>query len=250
MAKRFSEDPGSKEQGGDLGWQRASTWVPEFAAALQRLRIGEVSPVVETAYGFHIIKLEKVRGAERQARHILIRPVTSAEGAAEVGRGVMTANDLARPHRGRHLGVHLVVAPVDAGEVHHLPQANDARPGHSLGHLVGADGRAGRLQPGRAGHATGHLHVDVDRQCGCLVVHEGWQLSGVGAEIVALVAGEAMDHLDAPPERVTNLDVPMPYARNLEDLVLPSPERVVAAIRRVLGRNESRAAPAATARAR
>ena len=84
LAKRFSEDPGSKDQGGDLGWQRASMWVPEFAAALMRLRLGEVSSVVETAYGYHIIKLEKVRGGERQARHILIRPVTSEEGAAQV----------------------------------------------------------------------------------------------------------------------------------------------------------------------
>jgi peptidyl-prolyl cis-trans isomerase SurA len=93
LAKRFSEDPGSKDQGGDLGWQRASMWVPEFAAALQRLRIGEVSPVVETAYGYHIIKLEKVRGAERQARHILIRPATSEEGAAQVmERAVQIAN--------------------------------------------------------------------------------------------------------------------------------------------------------------
>jgi peptidyl-prolyl cis-trans isomerase SurA len=93
LAKRFSEDPGSKDQGGDLGWQRASMWVPEFAAALQRLRIGEVSPVVETAYGYHIIKLEKVRGAERQARHILIRPATSDEGAAQVmERAVQIAN--------------------------------------------------------------------------------------------------------------------------------------------------------------
>ncbi len=84
LAKRFSEDLASKEQGGDLGWQRTSTWVPEFGAALSRLRLGEVSPVVETQYGFHIIKLEKIRGAERQARHILVRPATSEEGAAQV----------------------------------------------------------------------------------------------------------------------------------------------------------------------
>jgi peptidyl-prolyl cis-trans isomerase SurA len=95
LAKRYSEDPASKEQGGDLGWQRASMWVPEFAAALQRLRLGEVSPVVETAYGFHIIKLEKVKGAERQARHILIRPVTSEEGAEQVmARATQIANKI------------------------------------------------------------------------------------------------------------------------------------------------------------
>src|SRR6185369_11047076 len=84
LAKRFSDDEASKEQGGDLGWQRTSMWVPEFSAALLRLHPGEVSGVVGTQYGFHIIKLEKVRGSESQARHILIKPTTSEEGAAEV----------------------------------------------------------------------------------------------------------------------------------------------------------------------
>src|SRR5207244_3447847 len=69
----------------------------------------------------------------------------------------------------------------------------------------------------------------------CVVVQEGWFFAGVGAEVVALVAREAVDDLDAPPERVTNLDVPMPYARNLENLVLPSAERVVETVRRVVG---------------
>src|SRR6185436_2570013 len=68
-----------------------------------------------------------------------------------------------------------------------------------------------------------------------VVVQEGWPFAGVGAEIVAFVAHEAFDELDAPPERVTNLDVPMPYATNLEALVLPSVPRVVAAVHAVLG---------------
>jgi pyruvate dehydrogenase E1 component beta subunit len=72
----------------------------------------------------------------------------------------------------------------------------------------------------------------------CVVVQEGWPFAGVGAEIVALVTHEAFDALDAPPERVTNLDVPMPYARNIEELVLPSPARVIAAVRGVFGLGE------------
>jgi len=63
-----------------------------------------------------------------------------------------------------------------------------------------------------------------------------------------LAAGPAFDDLDAPPERVTNVDVPMPYARNIEELVLPLPERVVAAVRRTLGR-EAPASASAPARA-
>jgi pyruvate dehydrogenase E1 component beta subunit len=68
-----------------------------------------------------------------------------------------------------------------------------------------------------------------------LVVQEGWPFAGVAAEVITLVAREAFDDLDAPPERVTNLDVPMPYATTLEQLVLPSVERVVAAVRALTG---------------
>ncbi len=68
-----------------------------------------------------------------------------------------------------------------------------------------------------------------------VVVQEGWPFAGVAAEIIALVAREAFDDLDAPPERVTNLDAPMPYAVNLEQVVLPSVPRVVAAVQAVTG---------------
>jgi peptidyl-prolyl cis-trans isomerase SurA len=78
LARRFSEDPGSKEQGGDLGWfRRGQGFVREFEIAAYRLRQGEISPPVKTFVGYHIIKVERVRGSERQARHILIRPEVS-----------------------------------------------------------------------------------------------------------------------------------------------------------------------------
>ena len=92
LAKRFSDDTGSKELGGDLGWDRPSRWVKEFADAVMYLRPGEISPVVETSYGFHIIKLEKVRGGERQVRHILITPETSEDDA---GRALTRGQDVA-----------------------------------------------------------------------------------------------------------------------------------------------------------
>src|SRR5262245_20567016 len=68
-----------------------------------------------------------------------------------------------------------------------------------------------------------------------LVVQEGWPFAGVAAEIITLVVREAFDELDAPPERITNLDVPMPYATNLEQLVLPSAPRVVDAVQALVG---------------
>lgn len=74
LARRFSQDPGSKDRGGDLGWFRENQMVPEFSRTAFSLPPGAVSGVVETGYGFHIIKVEKTKGAERQARHILIIP--------------------------------------------------------------------------------------------------------------------------------------------------------------------------------
>jgi pyruvate dehydrogenase E1 component beta subunit len=90
----------------------------------------------------------------------------------------------------------------------------------------------------------------VARTHRCVVVQEGWPFAGVAAEVIALVAREGFDDLDAPPERVTNLDVPMPYARNLENVVLPSPERVVATVRRILGLTETPRRPAVAGRGR
>ncbi|MFL5319846.1 MAG: SurA N-terminal domain-containing protein [Myxococcaceae bacterium] len=59
VAKQFSEDPGSKESGGDLGFNEAGAWVPEFSQAAFSLKPGEVSQVVESPFGFHIIKVEE-----------------------------------------------------------------------------------------------------------------------------------------------------------------------------------------------
>ncbi|MGH2965489.1 MAG: alpha-ketoacid dehydrogenase subunit beta [Solirubrobacterales bacterium] len=62
-----------------------------------------------------------------------------------------------------------------------------------------------------------------------VVVEEGWPHGGVGANIAALVAEQAFDHLDAPPQRVTGADVPMPYAKRLEQAAIPHSEHVVSA---------------------
>jgi len=67
-------------------------------------------------------------------------------------------------------------------------------------------------------------------------VEEGWPYAGVGAQIVALIQEEAFDELDAPVLRVTQADVPMPYAKNLEVLAKPSAQRVMDACKKVLYR--------------
>jgi pyruvate dehydrogenase E1 component beta subunit len=66
-----------------------------------------------------------------------------------------------------------------------------------------------------------------------VTVEEGWQQSGVGAEIAARIMEHAFDYLDAPVMRVSGKDVPMPYAANLEKLALPSVAEVVAAAKAV-----------------
>ena len=69
-----------------------------------------------------------------------------------------------------------------------------------------------------------------------VVVQEGFAFAGVGAEIVARIQESCFDLLDAPVLRVTNRDVPMPYATVLEKQVIITPERVVEAARKVMGR--------------
>jgi pyruvate dehydrogenase E1 component beta subunit len=67
-------------------------------------------------------------------------------------------------------------------------------------------------------------------------VEEGWPYAGIGAQIAATIQEEAFDDLDSPILRVTQADVPMPYAKNLEQLAKPNVQRVVDACRRVLYR--------------
>jgi pyruvate dehydrogenase E1 component beta subunit len=66
-----------------------------------------------------------------------------------------------------------------------------------------------------------------------VTVEEGWGPFGVGAYLAAKVVEEAFDHLDAPPLRVHQEDVPLPYAANLEALSLPSVEKIVKAAKAV-----------------
>jgi pyruvate dehydrogenase E1 component beta subunit len=67
-----------------------------------------------------------------------------------------------------------------------------------------------------------------------VTVEEGWPYAGIGAEIVMQVIEHAFDWLDAPPVRVAGLDVPLPYAANLEKLALPQPDWVVAAVKKTI----------------
>lgn len=71
-----------------------------------------------------------------------------------------------------------------------------------------------------------------------VTVEEGWPQSGVGAELSALIVEHAFDHLDAPIERIAGADIPMPYAKNLEDAAMVQTENIVNAAKRVTYRSK------------
>jgi pyruvate dehydrogenase E1 component beta subunit len=80
---------------------------------------------------------------------------------------------------------------------------------------------------------TDTIIASVKKTGRAVTVEEGWQQSGVGAEIAARIMEHAFDYLDAPVARVSGKDVPMPYAANLEKLALPNVAEVVAAAKAV-----------------
>jgi len=92
IAKRESMDPGSKELGGDLGWNRRGKMVPEFDRIMFAMNPGVLSPIVETSFGFHIIRVDRVQPAEVKARHILIRPSLDS---ADEALALKTAKEVA-----------------------------------------------------------------------------------------------------------------------------------------------------------
>jgi len=77
LAKTYSEDPGSAPEGGDYGFIDRTTMVKEFTAWAFKLRAGEMSPVFETDFGYHIVQVLERRGEQAHVRHILIKPETT-----------------------------------------------------------------------------------------------------------------------------------------------------------------------------
>lgn len=67
-----------------------------------------------------------------------------------------------------------------------------------------------------------------------VVLEEGWEIAGMGAQLVASIQQECFDDLDAPVVRVHQADVPMPYAKNLEKAAKPDAAKTIAAVRKVM----------------
>ena len=83
LATLYSDDPGSSSRGGELGFVDRGSLVPEFERAAFRLKEGEISEVIKSIYGYHIIQLISRRGEQINVRHILLKPKTSFNSLAE-----------------------------------------------------------------------------------------------------------------------------------------------------------------------
>ncbi|OIP04742.1 MAG: hypothetical protein AUJ97_02305 [Bacteroidetes bacterium CG2_30_32_10] len=79
LAKLYSEDPGSYKKGGELGFYGRGELYPEFEAVAYGLKPNEVSPIIETKAGYHIIQLIERRGEQINVRHILLQPKVSPD---------------------------------------------------------------------------------------------------------------------------------------------------------------------------
>ena len=144
LARQFSADPASAEQGGRLGWvRRGQGLVKEFEDLAFRLRPGVVSSPLLTPFGFHIIEVERSEPASIQVRHILIAPKITdeqkevarkrAEGAKEALEQGLSFDSLSRSYHDRTEDRFLEDVPIDAI----FPQYKDAfavaEPGDILG---------------------------------------------------------------------------------------------------------------------
>ena len=95
LATLYSQDPGSAQNGGNLGFAGRGSFQPEFEAAALKLKPGEVSMPVETKFGFHLIELIEKRGNLFSSRHILLQPTFSEEDIKQAKNYLDSLADLA-----------------------------------------------------------------------------------------------------------------------------------------------------------
>ena len=144
LAKEYSEDPGSGKDGGDLGYFTRNKMVQEFADVAFSLETGDVSEIFETQFGYHILKVEDIRGDEVRARHILILLQEGEEDAKVIiGRlndirekivsGEATFDEMAKQHSedetSKELGGRLQWLTADSGLNSFIAPAKGMKPG-------------------------------------------------------------------------------------------------------------------------
>ncbi len=157
LARRHSDDPGSQQLGGDLGWfRRGSGFVKEFEDAAFELRPGQVSIPIETEFGYHLIMVERVRGPERKARHILVQPDVTEE---DLQRARTTATEIrTRLEQGEAFGAlqeEFGAGPIPDTATVATDQLSQLPPGYSAA-LAGvpADAIVGPIEFGQGGRTS------------------------------------------------------------------------------------------------
>ena len=152
-ARRFSQDPGSAQQGGDLGWQRRGKFERAFDNVVFNIKPGVISDPVETPFGFHVIQVERVQPTEVQARHILITPETTpadldsartrAEQVSAAARAGASFDSLQRIHHDGSEEREAANVPVDKLPPQYATSLASADSGAVVGpiELPGPDGR-------------------------------------------------------------------------------------------------------------
>ena len=96
IAKRESQDPGTKDLGGDFGWRRRGDFVPEFDAVYFSMLPGQVSPPFSTPFGWLIVRVDRVAPSEVKGRHILIRAKIDS---ADIRKARVEADTVAKQWR-------------------------------------------------------------------------------------------------------------------------------------------------------
>lgn len=94
LARQYSQDPGSAQDGGELGFFKKKELVPEYEAAALRLEPGGISNVIESQFGFHLIQLIERRGQEFNTRHILIKPATATVDVAAAAEELESVREM------------------------------------------------------------------------------------------------------------------------------------------------------------
>ena len=137
LARRHSDDPGTRQQGGELGWFRRGRFVPQFERAAFALRPGQHTGIVETSFGLHIIKVERARGPERLARHILIRPEITPGDVAQTEERAEAVAEALRTGASMDSLIEAVHDPVERSHIG--PVVRDSLPAPWRSRLQGAE---------------------------------------------------------------------------------------------------------------
>ncbi len=157
LARRFSQEPNAATSGGDLGWFGRGRMVPDFERAAFALKAGEVSPVVKTQFGYHIIRLEarkaagtrpfaETRDEIRSALAAALADTSARRGALALRRGLALAKD-AKPLAARYGGVQTTApfaASEPAGSLGIVAGLSDDLAKLAVGHWAARTYRAGR----------------------------------------------------------------------------------------------------------